>query len=98
MCEPTNVSRASGKLEPDRLPVAPRVGAGHVAVLGADDDLPRAEVQVRIRYRCEHVPEAREAVPQLGRGARLEVDRQAFVELPARRVERGLRVLRVSQK
>jgi hypothetical protein len=64
----------------------------------ADDHLTCAVVHVRIGNRLDLVAECDQALAQLGRRRRLEVDRDAAVQLPARRVERRLRVHSVGEK
>ena len=55
--------------EPGRLSVAARIGRGDVAVVGAHDDLPGAEIHVGIGDRFDLVPERDEPGAQFRRRA-----------------------------
>src|SRR5690349_360338 len=79
-------------LEPRRLSVAARVGCRDVTVVGLHDELSGAEVHVGVRHGCGDVPERQQALAQLRRSGGLEIDGAVAIDLPARRVERGLRI------
>ena len=78
------------------LAVAPRVGSGDIAVLGAHDELAGAEIHVAISHLGLHPVSYWAESPRaddVGRMSRIsEIDGQAAVDFPSRRVEQRLRV------